>query len=140
MPFLARWPGHIKAGSTSDALIAHIDTLATFSALTGEKLAPTAGPDSFNVLPALLGEGAGREHLVLQNNNQSPLALREKEWVLIEKGGGPKQAAAAVKTELFNLAADPTQKTDLTNKEPERVKAMSARLELIRSEGHSRPE
>ena len=139
VPFLARWPGHIKAGSTSDALIGHIDALATFSALTGEKLAPTAGPDSFNVLPALLGEKTGRDHLVLQNNGQAPLALRDKEWVLIEKGGGPKQPAGAVKTELFNLAADPTQKTDLANKEPERVKAMSARLDTIRSEGHSRP-
>ena len=56
VPYLARWPGHIPAGGTSGALIGHVDTLATFAALTGQKMPADAGPDRFNVLPALLGE------------------------------------------------------------------------------------
>ena len=148
-PFLARWPGHIKPATTSAALIAHIDTLATFAALTGQPLDPAAAPDSFNVLPELLGETPAtpaRDHLVLQNNGQSPLALREGEWILIEKGGGggnakgAKAAKPALNCELYNLTADLTQKDDLAPKEPARVKAMAARLEHLRTQGRSRPE
>jgi len=143
--FLARWPGHIKPGSTTAALIAHIDTLATFAALTGQPLDPAAAPDSFNVLPALLGETPAtpvRDHLVLQNNGQSALALREGEWVLIEKDGHRQLqgSAAGPQFELYNLTADLSQKTDLAAKEPPRVKAMAARLEDLRKPGHSRPE
>ena len=135
VPFIARWPGRIEAGSTSDALIGLVDALATFAALTGRKLPPGAGPDSFNVLPALLGEKPAqpaRDHLVLQNNGQAPLALREGGWVLIGKGAG--------QAELYDLTTDLPQKNNLAAKEPARVKAMSARLERIRSQGQSRPD
>ena len=151
VPFLARWPGRIAAGSTSGQLIGQVDALATFAALTGQKLAPEAGPDSFNVLPALLGEKTkqhARDHLVLQNNGPAPLALREGDWMLIEKVGGPRQQrrvgpqgdTAVPRPELFNVANDLTQTNNLAAKEPARVQAMSARLEQIRQQGRSRPE
>jgi arylsulfatase A-like enzyme len=151
VPFLARWPGRIASGSTSGQLIAHVDILATFAALTGQKLAPDAAPDSFNVLPALLGEKPTqpvRDHLVLQNNGPAPLALRENDWVLIRKGGGgppqrqpaPTQGEPKPTFELFNLAVDPAQTNNLVAQEVDRVKAMSARLETIRRQGHTRPQ
>ena len=151
VPFIARWPGHIAAGSTSAQLMGHIDALSTFSALTGQKLAPEAGPDSFNVLPALLGEKLkqpARDHLVLQNNGQAPLALREGDWMLIEKGGGARQQRKAAQPgddptptyELYNLGTDLTQANNLAAREPARAKAMSDRLAIIRSQGGSRPD
>ena len=139
VPYIARWPGHIKAGDTSDALMGHIDSLATFAALTGQKLATDAAPDSFNALPALLGEKPAkpaRDHLVLQNNNQAPLALREGDWVFIAK----PQRPAGGSGELYNLATDLAEKNDLSGQEPERLKAMSARLEQLRAQGRSRPD
>ena len=88
-----------------------------------------------------------RDHLVLQNNGQAPLALRQGDWVLIEKCGarGPqrraaqKPAANAPAHELFNLAADPTQTNNLASAETERVKQMAARLDQLREQGRSRP-
>ena len=147
MPFLARWPGHIPAGGTSAQLIAHVDTLATVAALTRQTLPAEAGPDSFNVLPAWLGEKpapAARDHLVLQNNNQAPLALRQGDWVLIQKPGGPRQqrpqpGAIPPNSELYNLAADLTQTNNLAATEPTRVKEMVERLTRIRDSGKSRP-
>jgi arylsulfatase A-like enzyme len=145
VPFIVRWPGHIAAGGTSSALIAHVDTLATVAALTGQKLAPDAGPDSFNVLPAWLGEKTAtppRDHLVLQNNNQTPLALRQGDWVLIQKGTGPRQQQRqpdALTGELYNLATDLTQTNNLASANPEKVKAMSQRLEQLKTAGRSRP-
>ena len=122
VPFLARWPGRIPAGGSSGQLIAHVDALATFAVLTGQKLPSDAGPDSFDVLSAWLGEpdARGRDHLVLQNNNQAPLALRQGDWMLIERGGGrPPRAARKQETkelpghELYNLKADPGQINNL---------------------------
>jgi len=147
-PFIARWPGHIKPATTSGALIGLVDTLATFAALTGQKLPPNAGPDSYDTLPALLGgktEHPVRDHLVLQNNGQSPLALREGDWVLIQKGGQRQKKAndspnkeSASNFELYNLANDLSQTKNLAASEPERVKTMAARLEKIREQGRSR--
>ncbi len=150
IPFIARWPGHIAPGKTSGALMGHVDALATFAALTGEKLAPDAGPDSFNVMPALLGEDLkppARDHLVLQNNGTAPLALREGDWSLVSKGpGGRKQNQSGgakddigPEFELYNLATDLAQTRNLAASEPERVKAMAARLAALRANGRSRP-
>jgi arylsulfatase A-like enzyme len=64
VPLITRWPRHITPG-VSDALICHVDFLASFAVLTGQKLAAGEGPDSRNVLPALLGQSeTGRDELV----------------------------------------------------------------------------
>ncbi len=85
VPFIARWPGKIPAGSLSDQLICHVDMLATFAALTGSKLTGADGPDSLNVLPALTGtpDKPIRDHVVLAPSKKSNLALREGRWVYI---------------------------------------------------------
>lgn len=142
-PFIARWPGHVPAGGTSGQLMGHVDTLATVATLTGQKLPAAAGPDSFNVLPALFGDKTAtpRDHLVLQNNGPAPLALRQGDWMLLEKFGGKRGAKAkALPTyELYNLASDLTQTNDLAAQESGKVQELSARLEKIREQGRSRP-
>ena len=83
VPFIARWPGRIKAGTISDQLICHVDMMATFAAAADRTLADDAGPDSFNVLPALLGtaEKPVRDHLI-NHTAGSPgrLAVRQGPW------------------------------------------------------------
>src|SRR4029434_251486 len=80
VPFVARWPGKIKAGSESASLFSHADMPATFVALTGVELPPDAAPDSFNVLPALLGQPTLRpvhETIIFHNGGVvGPLAIR----------------------------------------------------------------
>ena len=96
IPFLARWPGKIKAGSTSNQLICNIDMLSTFAALTGQKMGQGQGPDSVNVLPALIGDPAKqiRDHVVLAPSQRSNLAVRKGKWMYIgaQGGGGFTQA------------------------------------------------
>jgi arylsulfatase A-like enzyme len=55
-PFLARWPGHIPAGTTCNETICLTDIMATCAAITGAQLPPNAAEDSYNILPALRGE------------------------------------------------------------------------------------
>jgi arylsulfatase A-like enzyme len=127
VPFLARWPARIPAGGKSAALIAHLDMLPSFAALAGVPVPAGAAADAVNVAPALLGAAGanGRDALVLQNNNQLPLALRAGAWKLIHKPNGT--------AELYHLAADPAEEKDLAATEPARVKALTAQLADIRS-------
>jgi len=83
VPFIARWPGRVPAGKTSGALVSSVDFLATFSAITGIPLLKDDGPDSFDILPALLAEKPAkpcRQTLTMQGD---PLAVRQGRWKLI---------------------------------------------------------
>jgi arylsulfatase A-like enzyme len=91
VPFIARWPGKVEAGSVSDQLISNVDLMAAMAALTGQELKPEEGPDSFNILPAFTGnpEKPIRDELVLGAGNPTHLVLRQGNWAYISgKGGG----------------------------------------------------
>ena len=147
VPFIASWPGRIKPG-TSKELICHIDMLAAAAALTGQELIPEAAPDSFNILPALLGETGGkpcREYLV---EHGFVLGLRHGPWKYIpsnagrpaKKGKGKaKPTAASTGGELYNLDDDIGEKNNLADAHPEIVKEMAAKLAEIQANGRSRP-
>jgi arylsulfatase A-like enzyme len=108
VPFLAQWPGKIPAGLTSAALISATDFMATFAALTGQALPTDAGPDSENILPALLGQSpAGRAVLVTQNNNQNPKGVRSGNWKYLSDTGA-----------LYNLSTDPAETANLAASNP----------------------
>ena len=126
VPFIARWPGRIPAGQTSPELVALVDLLPSFAALTGQRLPADASPDGVDVMSALLGEpGAkGRNSLVLQNNRQAPLALRAGAWKLVETGKDP---------ELYNLETDPAETRDLAGTEPGHVEALLTQLAAERA-------
>lgn len=89
VPFIARWPGKIKPGSTSGQLICNVDMLATFAALAGQPLEKDQRADSVNVLPALVGEPAAplRDHLVLSPRKASHLSIRKGKWMYIPARG-----------------------------------------------------
>lgn len=133
-PFLARWPRRIKAGSQSDEMLCLVDMTATCAAVAGQELPPDAAPDSFNMLPALLGEKRGkplRDHLVIQANSVKSLAIRKGPWKLIPAARGPAQ--------LYNLATDPGETKDLAPRRPEIVKELSGLLAEVRRRGRTRP-
>ena len=152
VPFIARWPAKIKAGTTSDALVCQIDLLASLAALTGVKPSADAGPDSINVLPALLGESkSGRDHLVEQPTNQTPLAIRVGQWKCIPEASGPamselkvgkaekgKKGKATPEPRLYDLSADLGETKSLAAEQPDRVKKMAALLNEIRDSGHEK--
>ncbi|HEX9000994.1 MAG TPA: sulfatase-like hydrolase/transferase, partial [Blastocatellia bacterium] len=143
VPFIVRWPGRVKPG-VSNALVSQVDFLASLAAFTDQKLGDADAPDSFNVLPALLGQSkAGRESLVEQ---ASVLSLRAGAWKYIEPAKGPKiQKNTNTETgndpdgQLYNLAGDLGETNNLAARHPDRAKAMAARLQQIRQNARSRP-
>jgi arylsulfatase A-like enzyme len=130
-PFIARWPKHVPAGKTSQALICQIDLLASLAALTDQKLPNQAAPDSVNVLPALLGETQeGRELLVEQGRN---IALRQKNWKFIEPV--KQNAGGAQKAQLYDLGENLAEQHNLASEQPQKVKELAKVLDGIRKSG-----
>ncbi len=119
VPFIAAWPGHIKPGTTSDALLCQIDFIATFAALGGATVPAGDAPDSENVLDALLGTSPkGRETLVEQG--MKPLAMRKGTWRLIG-------------SDLYNLADDIAESKNVAKQHPEIVKELEGLLEQAKA-------
>lgn len=102
VPFIARWPGKIEAGTVSDQLICNVDMLATFAALTSQRIEKEQLADSVNILPALMEERTSplRDHLVLAPRHSTHLALRKGKWMYVGAQGaggftgGPGEHAA----------------------------------------------
>jgi len=149
MPFIARWPGKIKSDSTNAALICFTDLLATFAAVTGDGLPSSAGVDSVNFLPELLGEkraAPGREWLAV-GWGKGNSSIRHGDWKLIPfLGSGGMSKPSHVKSlpgeppgQLYNLATDPGETKNLYAEHPEIVKEMTARLEQIWEKEKNRP-
>ena len=144
VPFIASWPGHIKSGTTSNALVDQIDLLSSFAALTGQTISASEAPDSFNILPALLGRSrSGRTSLV---EEAGALSLVESDWKLISPSNKPRfdrntnmKLGNAPQPQLYHRTVDPSEKLNVSAQHPARVKDMLASLDRIRSAGRSRP-
>lgn len=89
VPFIARWPGKIEAGSISDQLICHVDMLATFMNLTGQDPKTLEKTDSKNMMPALMGSPIIpiRDELVLAPWKEKNLSIRKGKWIYIPAQG-----------------------------------------------------
>ncbi|MDX2030245.1 MAG: arylsulfatase [Blastocatellia bacterium] len=136
VPFLVRWPRRIRPG-VSNALVSQIDLFASLASFTGQTPGANAAPDSENVLPALLGRSkTGRTALVAQ---AGVLSLRLGAWKYIEPSSRPKLARETntelgndTVDQLYDLATDLGETTNLAARHPERVREMKARLQQIR--------
>ncbi|HEY2252260.1 MAG TPA: arylsulfatase [Planctomycetaceae bacterium] len=133
VPFLAHWPGHIPAESTSDALIALLDMPATMAALVGAKVPAGQCVDSVNVLPALLRTSpVGRADFVAHTGGtKGPFALRAGNWKYIEPGNAVKGKPAPI-PQLYDLATDLAEDRNLADSHPDKLNELRALLAKIR--------
>jgi arylsulfatase A-like enzyme len=96
VPFIVRWPGKVKAGTTSDQLISNVDFVATFAAAAGATVKEGQAVDSVNMLPALVNDPGKqiRDHLILAARQPTHLSVRKGKWMYIPaKAGGGFTAA-----------------------------------------------
>ncbi len=144
VPFIARWPGKIKTGTTSDEVVCLTDLMGTCAAIVGTELPKDAGQDSYNILPALLGKKLDKpiREAIVHHSGAGVFAIRQGEWKLIleSKGAGyhdgpPKPGSPG---QLYNLADDPYEKKDLWTRRPEIVKRLTKLLEKYKEQGYSR--
>ena len=90
VPFIARWPGRIPAGTSSNALFSQVDLLATFRSIVGAKRSAGEVDDSIDQVATLTGtaETPVRSKLIISPNSPKHLALREGRWMYIPARGG----------------------------------------------------
>jgi arylsulfatase A len=148
VPFIARWPGKIKPGTTSDETVCLTDLFRTTAGILNIKLPADAGEDSFNVLPALLGSklDTPRPPIVHQSGDGT-LAIRQGPWKLCTALGSrgfseprsPQATAGGPKGQLYNLADDPAESHNVWMENPEVVQRLTAVLEHIKRDGRSVP-
>ncbi|ATQ42402.1 sulfatase-like hydrolase/transferase [Caulobacter mirabilis] len=120
-PFFMRWPAAIQAGTRYPYPVGHIDIFATAAAAAGAKPPSDREIDGVDLLPHVLGRTPGRPHQTLFWRSGQYEAVREGDWKLQVNG-------ARNKVWLYDLAADPAERRDLSAQQPERVKAMKALL------------
>ncbi len=140
VPFMARWTGRIPAGKTSGELVCLVDMLATFAAIVGQPFDSGAGPDSMNVLPALLAEKPDqlcRDHLV-SHGGGGGLAIRKGSWKLIPASGKSGNQSPSASPELYDLASDLAEQHNRAVEQPSKVQELQTMLETIRQTGRSR--
>jgi len=132
VPFVARWPGKVKAGSVNDDVICLNDLMATASEIVGARLPATAGEDSVSFLPALLGtaQNPSREATVHQSM-AGDLAIRQGSWKAIFHKDGRR--------ELFNLAVDLGETKDVLADNPDVAKKLATLLQSYIERGRSTP-
>ena len=150
MPFIARWPGRIKPNTTCDELICLMDLIATCAVLVGTNLPNDAGQDSYNVLPALLGEKSAKpvRDAIVHHSSKGVFGIRQGSWKLIleTKGSGgwvdPRDKGPIgpdTPGQLYNLDEDPYETNDLWENHPEIVDRLKRLLEKYKEQGYSRP-
>jgi arylsulfatase A-like enzyme len=122
VPFIVRWPGSIAAGGTAAHAGYFGDIMATFAEVAGA--GTPAGLDSLSLVPALLGQGTQATHPYLYwefyENGFSQAVLLDGRW----KGIRLKSPDAPI--QLYDLATDPGESTDLSAKEPATVRRIAA--------------
>lgn len=138
VPFIVRWPGKVRAGSSSDRTICLTDLMATCAEILGVPLPAGAGEDSVSFLPALLGKpGPGRDSIVHHSINGS-FAIRRGSWKMAfcpDSGGWseprPGKAKDLPDLQLYDLALDPGERKNLQAEHPEALERMTRLLQEI---------
>lgn len=132
VPFLVRWPGKVKPGTVSPALLGLTDLYATLAGVAGAKVPPGNAEDSISQLAVFTEKAKEVRKSIVHHSIRGVFSLREGSWKYVpSRGSGGFSSPQEVKAEggqLYNLAVDPRETRNLYSTNPEKVKQMSALL------------
>ena len=130
VPFVIRWPGRIPPGQTLPGIASTMDVFATCVSWAGGELPTDRIVDGKNLMPMLTGIEKSPHEDFYYYSGHNLHAVREGAWKL-RIAPGP---AGEISVELFDLETDPSEKYNLADVFPERVKQLKAKMEKERSE------
>lgn len=149
VPFLMRWPATIAAGQKVDAPVCQTDYLATIADIVGASIPDNGAEDSYSLYPFLVNDAGSykSDRAVIHHSFTGHFSIRVGDWKLnmLRGSGGslkpvivePKEGEA--KYELYNIAKDPSESTNLYFEHPEIVKELSDRIIEIIKTGRTTP-
>jgi arylsulfatase A-like enzyme len=115
VPAIVRWPGHVGAGTTSDAQIITMDWLPTFVAAAGTGPDPHYPPDGIDIAAALTGGSLPERTLFWRYKNLAQRACRRGDW---------KYLKIREQEFLFNVVADPLERANYKARDSQRFAAL----------------
>jgi len=138
VPCIMRWPGKIPAGKTNDGLMATIDLLPTFAALSGAKVPNDRVIDGVDQSKCILRNSKSARKTYIYNPGSASVqsdilqgnAIREGDWKLISplKVARFLEDAGSGEWELYNLKDDIGETKNLANQYPEKVERLKRLL------------
>lgn len=146
VPFIVRWPGIIKGGRSTKAVVCLTDVYTTLEAITGQKRQAVGGEDGFNLLPVFEGEDTSGRSTLISHSIGGFFAIRKGPWKLcLSAGSGgwsaPRENVAKKEglpaIQLYNLTKDPAETNNVADSKPKIVKALMRLLELQVKHGRS---
>ena len=120
VPFCAQWKGKIPAGLTYDYPIQNLDLMPTAVAAAGGTVEPGTKLDGVDLMPYMTGANKARPHETLYWRFGEQWAIRKGDWKLVASRVDNN------KPRLINLAEDIAEANDLSEKEPEKAKELTA--------------
>ena len=142
IPFIVRWKGKVKAGTTSDATTTLANLIATCTDIVGNKDVINKVEDSYSILPVLLGkvQKVPNQPAVVHSSSIGYFAIRKGDWKLIEGLGSGgfteprevKPKAGEALGQLYNLATDIHEDHNVYEQYPEKVKELTLLLTEIK--------
>jgi len=128
VPFIARWPGKIAAGAEDrSSMISAVDLLPTFCELAGAELPEGYQPDGVSQVKALRGtKSSSRDKpLFWKMKGAWPKSKTKPEhwvaWAIVHQNWKLMANPDLSHCELYDIVADPFEKTDLADQKPEIV-------------------
>lgn len=118
---LLNWPGKIKPGVV-DGMIHVTDMFSTLAAVAGAKPTKSKPLDGMDMWPTIAEGKPSPRNEVVYNIEPMTGAVRQGDWKVVWK------AVLPPKVELFNLAKDPSETTNLADQNPDMVKKLQTRI------------
>jgi arylsulfatase A-like enzyme len=133
VPMIARWPGHVPAGKTSQQIWAFWDMLPTVADLVG--VPSPSGIDGISMANALLGKPQqNHEYLYWEFHERGfDQAVRMDKWKAV------RRSANQDKIELYDLTTDPSETKDISDSHPDIVKRIEQIMSSARTESTEFP-
>jgi arylsulfatase A-like enzyme len=124
VPFLMQWPGVLPSNTVYSAPVSTLDILPTAWAAAGENVSPSWKLDGVNLLPFVSGQTNGKPHpnLYWRIESEEEAAIRSGDWKLL-------RIRPASNWQLYNLAQDVGEQTDLADQHPEVVQDLIAKYD-----------
>ncbi len=122
VPFLIRWPGKIPSGARIPHIAGAIDLLPTLASLAGIPLTPPKPLDGKDLSPLLLGQKAEWPDRMIFSHQNGRVSVRTQQYRLDPNGA------------LFDMIADPAQKTDIAPQKPDIARRLAQAVADWRAE------
>lgn len=135
VPFLLQWKGRMPRAKTYDHPVIQFDIVPTALAAAGVAIQSDWKLDGVNLLPYLLGEKKGPPHEALYWRFGQQMAIRMGDWKLVKapenrdsevRRRRSEDPASPSGAQLFNLTNDIGEKTNLAEKETDRVRMLES--------------